>query len=139
MSTDSSSSRRSLPDRPHLRHLKDQARDLVRSGGAGSITDAQFQIARLYGFSSWPTLKAHVDALSAMPELEQAAETEDVGRLASLMGRHPALQAIVDRLHGAGTWLKMKAYVAAQGPSERTESGQLVSNHVEPRKSGPGT
>ena len=52
-----------LPDRPNLRHLKDQAKDLVKSGKASSIADAQFQIARLYGFPSWPKLKAHVDSL----------------------------------------------------------------------------
>jgi hypothetical protein len=36
---------RPLPDRPNLRHLKDQAKDLVKAGAAKSITDAQFKIA----------------------------------------------------------------------------------------------
>jgi len=35
-----------LPDRPNLRHLKDQAKDLVKAGTAKSITEAQFKIAR---------------------------------------------------------------------------------------------
>ena len=52
MSTDPSNSPAPLPDRPNLRHLKDQAKDLVRSGIAKSITAAQFQIARRYGFAS---------------------------------------------------------------------------------------
>ena len=34
---------RPLPERPNLRHLKDQAKDLLKAGGAKSITDAQFQ------------------------------------------------------------------------------------------------
>jgi hypothetical protein len=34
--------------RYNLRHLKDQAKDLVKAGTAKSITDAQFRIARLY-------------------------------------------------------------------------------------------
>ena len=38
---------RPLPDRPNLRHLKDQAKDLLKSGAASSITDAQFKVARL--------------------------------------------------------------------------------------------
>ena len=54
MSTDSAEVTRPLPERPNLRHLKDQAKDLFKSGGAKSITEAQFRIARLYGFASWP-------------------------------------------------------------------------------------
>jgi len=38
---------RPLPDRPNLRHLKDQAKDQLKNGAAKSIADAQFQIARL--------------------------------------------------------------------------------------------
>src|SRR5512132_3581863 len=62
MSTDPQAAPRPLPDRPNLRHLKDQAKDLVKAGTAKSIADAQFKIARLYGFPSWPKLKAHVEA-----------------------------------------------------------------------------
>src|SRR5205809_3250088 len=63
MSIDHPEASRPLPDRPNLRHLKDQAKDLLKAGAAASVTDAQFQIARLYGFSSWPKLKAHVESL----------------------------------------------------------------------------
>ena len=63
MSIDHPEASRPLPDRPNLRHLKDQAKDLLKAGAAASITDAQFKIARLYGFASWPTLKAHIDSL----------------------------------------------------------------------------
>ena len=34
MSTDPQPGRRSLPDRPNLRHLKDQAKDLLKAGVA---------------------------------------------------------------------------------------------------------
>ena len=51
---------RPLPERPDLRHLKDQARDLHRSGETATLAAAQLRIARLYGLASWPTLKAHV-------------------------------------------------------------------------------
>ena len=63
MSTDPQEAPRPLPDRPNLRHLKDQAKDLLKTGAAVSITDAQFKIARLYGFTSWPKLKAHIDSM----------------------------------------------------------------------------
>ena len=55
MSTNSQEAPRPLPDRPNLRHLKNQAKDLLKAGKADSLTDAQFKIARLYGFSSWPS------------------------------------------------------------------------------------
>jgi ankyrin repeat protein len=80
MSTDSPDAPRSLPARPHLGHLKDQAKDLVKSGVAASIAAAQFQIARRYGFASWPKLKAHVESLAAMRTREQASDAQDVDR-----------------------------------------------------------
>src|ERR1700680_4874593 len=91
MSTDPQAAPRSLPDRPNLRHLKDQAKDLVKAGTAKSIADAQFKIARLYGFPSWPKLKAHVDSLNEVGALKQAIDTNDFERVKALMTRNPAL------------------------------------------------
>ncbi|MGH9765962.1 MAG: ankyrin repeat domain-containing protein [Blastocatellia bacterium] len=82
---------RQLPDDPNLRHLKDQAKDLLKAGGAASITDAQFKIARLYGFSSWPKLKAHVDSLKEIGQLKQAIDANDLDRVKILMTRNPTL------------------------------------------------
>ena len=56
---------RSLPERPNLRHLKDQAKDLLKVGQASSLAEAQLQIARQYGFPSWPKLKRHVESRDA--------------------------------------------------------------------------
>src|ERR1700704_2710942 len=75
MSTDHPEASRPLPDRPNLRHLKDQAKDLLEAGAAASVTDAQFKIARLYGFASWPKLKAHIDSLEEIGQLKQAIDT----------------------------------------------------------------
>jgi len=47
-----------------LQHLMNQARDLLKAGEAKSLTEAQFKIARLYGFPSWPKLKAYVDLVN---------------------------------------------------------------------------
>ena len=93
MSTDSQPAKRPLPDRPNLRHLKDQAKDLLKTGEATSITDAQFQIARLYGFASWPKLKAHVESFEKIGQLKQAIDTNDIARVETLMTRHPALHS----------------------------------------------
>jgi hypothetical protein len=91
MSNDSQEVPRQLPNRPNLRHLKDQAKELLKTGGAKSLTDAQFKIARLYGFSNWPKLKAHVDSLKEVGRLKQAIDADDVDLVKTLMTRNPAL------------------------------------------------
>jgi hypothetical protein len=91
MSTDPKAAPRALPDRPSIRQLKDQAKDLVKAGAASSITDAQFKIARLYGFASWPKLKAHIDSLEEIGQLKQAIDTNDIDRVMTMMTRNPTL------------------------------------------------
>ena len=91
MSTHPQGAPRPLPARANLRHLKDQAKDLLEAGAAQSITDAQFQIARLYGFASWPKLKAHVDSFAEIGKLKQAIDTNDIVRVKTMMARNPAL------------------------------------------------
>ena len=71
MSTEPNGTAQALPDRPNLRHLKDQAKDLLKAGRAASLADAQFQIARLYGFASWPKLKAHVESSEEVAQLRR--------------------------------------------------------------------
>src|SRR5215831_21133024 len=91
MPTDPQTGKHLLPDRPSLRHLKDQAKDLLKTGGAKSITDAQFQIARLYGFDSWPKLKAHVESFEEIGRLKHAIDTNDIARVKTMMTLNPAL------------------------------------------------
>jgi len=93
MSTDSPLAQRPLPDRPNLRHLKDQAKDLLKTGEATSITDAQCKIAHLYGFASWPKLKAHVESYKEIGQLKQAIDTNDIVRVKTMMTRNPALHS----------------------------------------------
>jgi ankyrin repeat protein len=91
MSTDPHGAPRPLPERPNLRHLKDQAKDLLKSGTAKSITDAQFQIARAYGFASWPKLKAHVESFEEAGRLKQVIDNNDLERVKAMMTNNPAL------------------------------------------------
>ncbi len=91
MSNDSQKVPRQLPEQPSLRHLKDQAKDLLKAGEAATLTEAQFKIARLYGFASWPKLKAHVDSLAEIGQLKLAIDAEDVARVKAMMTRNPAL------------------------------------------------
>jgi len=80
-----------LPERPNLRHLRDQAKDLVRTGAASTLADAQFQIARQYAFPSWPKLKQHVELLEEIGQLKHAIDTNDLARVQELMTRNPEL------------------------------------------------
>jgi hypothetical protein len=82
---------RSFPERPDLRHLKDQAKVLLKGGGAESLTDAQFRIARIYGYASWPKLKAYVESLKHVGLLKEAIDANDFDRARSMMTAHPAL------------------------------------------------
>ncbi len=91
MSTDPRGASRPLPDRPNLRHLKAQARDLFKAGAAKSITAAQFQVARSYGFASWPKLKAHLDSLEEAGQLKEAIDRNDLERVKTMMTGNPAL------------------------------------------------
>lgn len=107
MPTDPHEGPRALPDRPNLRHLKDQAKDLVTAGTAKSISDAQFNLARLYGFPSWPKLKAYVDSFDQIGQLKQAIDTNDVARVRNLMTRNPELHRapLGYHKHGPLTWV----------------------------------
>src|SRR5580658_1563279 len=91
MPTHSEDAPRPLPERPNLRNLKDQAKDLLKAGEAESLTDAQFKIARLYGFASWPKLKEHVNSLEETGQLKLAIDSNDLEQVKTLMIRNPAL------------------------------------------------
>jgi len=91
VSTDEHGVPRPLPDRPNLRHLKDQAKDLLKAGAAKSLANAQFQIARLYGFASWSKLKEHVGAFEELGQLKQAIDTNDITLVKTMMTSNPAL------------------------------------------------
>lgn len=86
---------RDLPARPNLEHLKKQAKDLVQSGAAARLADAQLLVAREYGFASWTKLKLHVESLSADPveALVAAVRADNIGRVKRLLADHKDLRA----------------------------------------------
>jgi len=81
-----------LPPRPNLEHLKKQAKalahDVQQRDPAFTLSDAQHEIARRYGFASWPKLKAHVDETTAAGHPFDGTWVADVSRST----RHPANQ-----------------------------------------------
>jgi ankyrin repeat protein len=86
-----------LPDKPNLDWLRKQAKrrheELREADPAAQLSEAQFDVAKQYGFRSWRALKAHIDGLTIDGQLIEAARTGDVATLALLLDRHP------DKLH----------------------------------------
>ena len=81
-----------LPSKPNLRHLKDQAKDRLANGDAASLAMALFQVARDYGFPSWPKLRDHVLALPFAENLKEAIDSDDLAEVRYLLSKHPELK-----------------------------------------------
>lgn len=84
-----------LSNRPNLRHLRDQAKELLRCGAAPTLAKAQYLIARRYGFQSWPKLKQHVESIEEVGQLEQAIASNDLARVQELLTTNPELRQIL--------------------------------------------
>jgi hypothetical protein len=119
MSTNPQGSPRQLPEHPDLRHLKDQAKELKKTGRAPSLAAAQLQVARQYGFASWPKLKAHVESLQTIGQLKQAIDSGDLERVKELMTRNPELHRapLGYGKNGPLTWVA-ECRVPREAPSE---------------------
>ena len=89
----SASASRSLPDAPNLEWLRKEAKrrldELRKANPSAKLADAQFDLAKHYGFSSWRALKAHVDSLTVDGRLFDAAKKGDVGALTALLDQYP--------------------------------------------------
>jgi uncharacterized protein len=96
MNNDRSASSRSLPSRPNLEHLRNEAKQRLKAmrseQPAASLSEAQLLVARTNGFPSWRKLKAYVDALhdSGQP-LINAVCTGDLKTISAILDRHPEL------------------------------------------------
>ena len=123
-----------LPVRPSLEQLQKQAKELLRqyravdetvhnrfAAAAGppvapgqsrpaSLADAQFVLAREYGFETWASLKRHIEAVRPVhiepyeklaADVVQACQTGDVSaveRLGELFGGRPTAESIRKRV-----------------------------------------
>lgn len=83
----------SLPDSPNVDWLRKQAKrrlaELRDANPEAQLADAQFVVAKQYGFPSWRALKAHIDSLVTDGQLFDAAKIGNVKRLAALLDEHP--------------------------------------------------
>lgn len=109
---------RSLPLSPNLNHLRNEAKILKQQFDSGDsdardfiashlsaapavlkLTEAQFAIARSYGFKTWPRLKAYVESHALSPEdravmLLNAIFESNYPLLAELYSRREALSGL---------------------------------------------
>jgi len=105
---------RKLPAKPSLKQLKKQAKDLLQAYRAGEaaavaevrahyrgaipgaegealqLSDAQFALARAYGFESWVKLKAFVDGVT-MSRFVGAVKAGDIARVRAMLRQRPEL------------------------------------------------
>lgn len=77
-----------LPERPSLEHLRKQAKARKRERAIG-LSQAQHELAREYGFDSWPKLVHHVQA-SGLEGIERALVLADASALSMLLQADPA-------------------------------------------------
>ncbi|HEX2168248.1 MAG TPA: hypothetical protein VHG09_13525, partial [Longimicrobiales bacterium] len=115
-----SASDRNLPPHPSLEQQKKLAKELLRAWRDGdpaahdrisrrlpdksriTLADAQFVIAREYGFSSWAELKTHIAAGDGglhprvEEELRRAFERRDAAALHDLLSQHTAARSLIN-------------------------------------------
>jgi ankyrin repeat protein len=112
---------RSLPAQPSLEQQKKLARELLQAFRAGdgaaherirrqlpdrervTLADAQFTLAREYGFDSWAKLKSHIEQATrtrtdedAVAQFRRAIETRDAERVRALLRQHSAVRTVID-------------------------------------------
>ena len=115
----SSPFRRTLPSAPSLEQQKKQAKELLQSFTAGdpeardriravlpdkqriALADAQFVLAREYGFVDWSALRQHIDAIEEQrrPPHERIAAAfrrRDPDAVRRIFQQQPALRQMID-------------------------------------------
>ena len=113
----------SLPPAPSLEWLRKEAKrrltELRRTNADAQLSDAQFGVAKQYGFASWRALKAHIDSLSLDGQLVAAIKGGNATAVAALLDEHP------DRVAGPiAEYGKTPLHVAAE--SGRAEMVDLL-------------
>lgn len=129
---------RGLPAQPHLDVPKQQARDLLKQCKAGSgdahdrirrqhpgfrtadgdtlsrlkLSDAQWVIAREYGFSSWTQLKQRITANTLAELIDKAIRSRDAASVTQLLTLHPTLLHVPVR---SGNWGPPMSHAANLG------------------------
>ncbi|MGH7462953.1 MAG: hypothetical protein ACREMA_18260, partial [Longimicrobiales bacterium] len=77
-----------LPPRPSLEYLRKLAKQRKRERSS-TLGRAQFELAREYGFDSWPTLVHHIQTLALSP-LERGLVLADEQALDGILRADPS-------------------------------------------------
>jgi len=93
-----------LPDNASLEWLRKEAKKLLRTLKKASpqsrLAQAQYQLAKECGFTSWRALKAHVDNLTLHGQLFTAARKGDLATVNDILARGVGVNT---REHGDNT------------------------------------
>lgn len=85
---------RKLREHPDLDQLKRQAKELLAADPSiFALHDAQFALARSYGFESWPKLKAYVDG-ATVKRLAGFVQAGDEQQVRAMLRTRPELAAM---------------------------------------------
>ena len=98
---------KTLPERPSLDHVRQQAKDLLAQLRAArpsaTLAQAQSDLAQEYGFRSWAELRLEVDRLRANPKV---ADPDAAGGVAEAFGLGPVTgeMTAVERAWAGEVW-----------------------------------
>jgi ankyrin repeat protein len=81
---------RAMRAHPDIEQLKRQAKELLPTMPGATLADAQFRLAREYGFESWPKLKAAVDGVT-VARLFDVVKRRDLEEARRLLARRPEI------------------------------------------------
>lgn len=87
--------KQTLPEGANLRQLKIQAKELQSESGL-KLSEAQFQLAKSYGFESWPKLVRHVELPSLTFQLRSAIEQGDASKVDQLLSKNQVLKTAIN-------------------------------------------
>jgi ankyrin repeat protein len=99
----------------NLEQLRKRAKELARAKGV-KLTEAQFELAREHGFTSWPKLKSHVERLGAEQPFRTDFEYYE-GRAEGIATTSGAgigdARRELARRHGFSSWRTLRTYVGS--------------------------
>ena len=114
---------RSLPGRPNLDHLKNEAKALLKSLRAtnpeAKLTDAQRQLAREYGFPTWARLREFVlqwmreSRPSTVNQVLRAIQGQDLESALSAVKEHPGALSSIHVMASLGFFPQVQEILAA--------------------------
>lgn len=93
-----------LPERADLRQLKIQAKELLTSlrengNSNAKLSDAQFELAKEYGFASWPKLVEAVEHPNLVRLFKDAVASGNIDKVQKLVSNLPNAVEFVNQPH----------------------------------------